>query len=130
MKHCHAGRADSRAAASGDVDIHGCFWHRHPGCRHATVPATNAEFWSKKFRRNVLRDQRNQAALQRLGWRVVVLWECAVRKHPDTVAWQLLRALCDPESGWEDALEAAETETLYESEDPSFCKISPASRSE
>ena len=40
------------------------------------------------------------------------------------------RTLCDPESGWEDALEAAETETLYESEGPSFCKIYPASRSE
>ncbi|MEC7417083.1 MAG: hypothetical protein VX420_02575 [SAR324 cluster bacterium] len=48
--------------------------------------------------------------MQRLGWRVVVLWECTIRKHPDTVAWQLLRLLCDPESGWEDLLEAVETE--------------------
>jgi len=100
------------------VFVHGCFWHRHSGCRHATVPATNPEFWSEKFHRNVLRDQRNQAELRRLGWRVVVIWECAVRKHPDTVAWQLLRILRDPEIGWEDVLETAEPEAFYESGTP------------
>ena len=58
------------------VFVHGCFWHRHPGCRYATTPATNRAFWARKLSQNVLRDARQLRALRQLGWRVFVLWEC------------------------------------------------------
>lgn len=62
------------------VQVHGCFWHRHPGCRYATDPATRPEFWSAKFAGNVARDARNHAALLASGWRVATVWECALSK--------------------------------------------------
>ena len=61
--------------------IHGCFWHRHPRCRYATTPATRAEFWQAKFRANIERDGRNRNDLLDEGWRVAIVWECALRKR-------------------------------------------------
>ena len=58
------------------IFVHGCFWHRHEGCRRSTLPATKTEFWTDKFFKNVERDRRVQASLRRLGWRVFVVWEC------------------------------------------------------
>lgn len=58
------------------VFVHGCFWHRHRGCRFAYTPKSNRTFWSEKFEKNVGRDSRNANELRRLGWRVVVVWEC------------------------------------------------------
>jgi len=63
------------------VFVHGCFWHRHVGCRRCTTPKTRVEFWTEKFRRNVERDQRSVAALQRSGWRVLTIWECQTRNE-------------------------------------------------
>lgn len=60
------------------VFVHGCFWHRHARCRFATTPASNKEFWQAKFEANRARDRRNIAALRKLGWRVIVVWECQV----------------------------------------------------
>lgn len=62
------------------IFVHGCFWHRHEGCKYATTPATRPEFWQAKFRENAERDQRNIDALLALGWRVAVVWECEIRK--------------------------------------------------
>jgi DNA mismatch endonuclease, patch repair protein len=56
--------------------VHGCFWHRHAGCRFAYTPKSRVEFWKAKFERNVARDQEVQQALADLGWRVCVVWEC------------------------------------------------------
>lgn len=64
------------------IEVRGCFWHRHPGCRFATTPATNREFWQTKFRENVRRDARNQEALKSAGWRLLVVWECEARDPP------------------------------------------------
>lgn len=61
------------------VLVHGCFWHRHEGCHWCTTPASNAEFWDDKFSRNIERDRRQAAELSALGWRVAVVWECALR---------------------------------------------------
>lgn len=58
------------------IFVHGCFWHRHKGCRFAYTPKSRIKFWSFKFDGNVARDRRNQRALRRLGWRVLVVWEC------------------------------------------------------
>ena len=62
------------------VFVHGCFWHRHEGCRYTTTPKTRQEFWLAKFESNVFRDRRNQARLEQLGWNVLVVWECELRK--------------------------------------------------
>lgn len=58
------------------VFVHGCYWHRHPGCRFAYTPKSRQGFWNAKFASNVARDQRNQFDLTDAGWRVVVIWEC------------------------------------------------------
>lgn len=58
------------------VFVHGCFWHRHEGCRFATTPASNAAFWQEKFAANARRDVRAKQQLEALGWRVLVIWSC------------------------------------------------------
>jgi DNA mismatch endonuclease (patch repair protein) len=63
------------------IFVHGCFWHRHQGCKLTTIPSNNADFWKSKFQANIDRDQRTQASLNALGWRVGVVWECAMRKR-------------------------------------------------
>jgi DNA mismatch endonuclease, patch repair protein len=75
------------------VFVHGCFWHRHPGCREAAVPKTRTAFWEKKFARNVTRDRRVQRALRKLGWRVIVVWECQVLRDPARVLARIRREL-------------------------------------
>lgn len=62
------------------IFVHGCFWHRHPGCKMTTTPKTRRAFWEEKFATNVLRDQRNIDDLEKLGWRVATIWECETRK--------------------------------------------------
>ncbi len=61
------------------IMVHGCFWHRHPGCKYASTPSTRENYWTKKFQGNVVRDRRNLTALSRLGWRTLVIWECETR---------------------------------------------------
>jgi DNA mismatch endonuclease, patch repair protein len=63
------------------VFVHGCFWHRHEGCRYATTPSTRPEFWQAKFEANVARDRAVHLALVASGWRVATVWECALRKR-------------------------------------------------
>jgi len=62
------------------VFVHGCFWHRHEGCRYATTPATRPEFWQAKFSANVARDITVRDSLLESGWRVATVWECALLK--------------------------------------------------
>ncbi len=62
------------------VEVRGCFWHRHPGCRQATTPSTNVEFWQEKFKRNVDRDRNTEKQLKDLGWNLIVVWECELKK--------------------------------------------------
>ncbi|WP_352470390.1 very short patch repair endonuclease [Mesorhizobium sp. M0085] len=61
------------------IFVHGCFWHRHVGCRFATAPRTRAQFWQDKFARNVARDAAKRCQLEAAGWRVVEIWECEVK---------------------------------------------------
>lgn len=65
------------------VFVHGCFWHRHPGCSRATTLKTRTDFWRAKFDANVVRDQAAIAALEEQGWRVLVVWECSTRSAID-----------------------------------------------
>jgi DNA mismatch endonuclease (patch repair protein) len=73
------------------VFVHGCFWHRHAGCRYAYQPKSNVEFWNAKFRENVERDSRVEEALSSSGWTVHVVWGCqagdsgVLRQLADTI---------------------------------------------
>lgn len=58
------------------IFVHGCFWHRHDGCRHTTTPRTRAEFWQEKFRRNKERDASVESKLEAMGWSVAIVWGC------------------------------------------------------
>jgi DNA mismatch endonuclease (patch repair protein) len=61
------------------VFVHGCYWHGCPTCERNLTPKTNAAYWSAKIAQNQERDARNQAALEAMGYRVLVLWECEVK---------------------------------------------------
>jgi len=58
------------------VFVHGCYWHRHPGCKYAYTPKSRTDFWKKKFRDNVRRDRRSRQELEVAGWTVLIVWEC------------------------------------------------------
>ncbi|WP_354443398.1 very short patch repair endonuclease [Ottowia thiooxydans] len=64
------------------IFVHGCFWHRHPGCRLAYTPKSNAPFWLEKLEGNVRRDSFALKALDALGWEVLIVWECEVSNLP------------------------------------------------
>lgn len=92
-RHDLPGRPDIVLAAFGAVVlVHGCFWHRHPGCRFATNPATRKTFWEQKFRANVTRDQQVSERLKQAGWRVITIWECETRDEMalDQLFWRIL----------------------------------------
>jgi DNA mismatch endonuclease, patch repair protein len=61
------------------IFVHGCFWHRHACGAGQSTPASRMEYWNAKFARNVLRDRSNLRKLRRLGWSVLVVWECQTR---------------------------------------------------
>ena len=61
------------------VFVHGCYWHRHPGCKRASTPSTRREYWQAKFDRNVARDAAAESALREAGWDVLVVWECETK---------------------------------------------------
>jgi len=61
------------------IFVHGCFWHRHPGCRLTTTPATNQEFWADKFAANVARDHAAVRKLLSDEWNVIIIWECGLK---------------------------------------------------
>ena len=58
------------------VFVHGCFWHRHKGCKYAYQPKSRVDFWQKKFKGNVKRDKKIHSELRKLDWKVIVIWEC------------------------------------------------------
>lgn len=80
------------------IFVHGCFWHRHPGCKKATTPKTRVPFWTEKFERNVLRDRQKETALREMGWQVLVVWECET-KDTTALAMILSSALRKDEAG-------------------------------
>lgn len=76
------------------VFVHGCFWHRHPGCPYATTPSTRALFWSAKFEANVARDARNASDILAAGWIPLIIWECETTSVEalDALFWRILAA--------------------------------------
>ena len=85
------------------IVVHGCFWHRHPGCKRASSPKTRGRYWQNKFEDNVVRDRRNETALRDLGWKVMVIWECETKDHEAVAARIesfLRRDESEPVEGW------------------------------
>jgi DNA mismatch endonuclease, patch repair protein len=63
------------------IFVHGCFWHRHENCIEASRPKTNSEFWEKKIIRNIERDKKHWNELKKIGWNVVIVWECQLKNN-------------------------------------------------
>jgi DNA mismatch endonuclease (patch repair protein) len=66
------------------IFVHGCFWHRHQGCKYCYTPKTRVDFWEKKFADNIRRDKEVQKMLSDAGWNIIVVWECEVN-FPDNL---------------------------------------------
>lgn len=62
------------------IFIHGCFWHRHPNCKVSHMPKSNSEYWTPKLKRNIEHDKQHKEVLESQGWRVIILWECEIKK--------------------------------------------------
>ena len=75
--------------------IHGCFWHRHAGCKKATTPKSRIRFWQNKFDRNMARDRKVASDLRALGWTVKIIWECEAKTREAILRW-----LCDRKLPW------------------------------
>lgn len=73
------------------VRVHGCYWHRHEGCRFTTSPATRESFWREKFSGTIERDRKNELALSQRGWRVLTVWECEIRQDARGAVAQLVQ---------------------------------------
>lgn len=94
------------------VFVHGCYWHRHSGCRYTTTPSTRTEFWQAKFDANVSRDDAVRAQLLETGWRVATIWECALRKSRHVAA--AVDLLSDWLDGGGAEIEIGETDLVSE----------------
>jgi DNA mismatch endonuclease (patch repair protein) len=67
------------------VFIHGCFWHGHDGCRYAKLPASRTAFWAEKMARNRERDQQVYEALERQGWKLMIVWQCELKRKDELI---------------------------------------------
>ena len=82
------------------IFVNGCFWHGHEGCKYFVWPKNNAEFWKAKILQNIERDKRDFERLENAGWKVIVVWECSLKK---TRRQQSLEYLMDGIRGDRDA---------------------------
>lgn len=89
------------------IFVHGCFWHRHQGCRYATTPKSNADFWIKKFRANVERDDRCETDLSALGWRIATIWECELKKDCQRKLDELIAWIQEPQQASKTGIDSA-----------------------
>lgn len=74
------------------IFVHGCYWHRHKACEYAYTPKSRVEFWQRKFDENIERDKRDVQALRKLGWCVLIVWECQIASK-QVLAGRLVRFL-------------------------------------
>lgn len=102
------------------IFVNGCFWHGHEGCRYFRLPKSNIEFWEQKIKNNVARDVRNENELKSLGWRVIRVWECDIKRVAGREEY--LQSLYDAitktqtegyDMSYENAPLAAEPENMY-----------------
>ena len=67
------------------IFVHGCFWHRHKGCKYAYAPKSKVEFWQKKFKDNVKRFKKVEKEVRALDWQVIVFWECEIKNSLEKI---------------------------------------------
>jgi len=67
------------------IFIHGCFWHLHQECKDGRLPKSNVEYWKNKLERNVERDHKTNYLLTLMGWKVIVIWECELKRAADKI---------------------------------------------
>jgi len=67
------------------IFVHGCFWHQHKGCKRATIPKSNIDYWIPKLKGNIERDAQHKADLEIHGWIVAVIWECETKKTDELI---------------------------------------------
>lgn len=77
------------------IFVHGCFWHRHEGCKDTTTPKTRTEFWKEKFKKNVENDKLHMELLKNDGWNVIVIWECEIEKDFDNTMNRVVRQILE-----------------------------------
>ena len=78
------------------IFVNGCFWHGHTGCKYFVWPKNNEEFWRSKIIGNIERDSKQHKELETLGWTVLVVWECELKKSVKNQTMErLVRKLCD-----------------------------------
>lgn len=73
------------------IFVNGCFWHIHEGCKYFVWPKDNSEFWKNKLLANKERDEKEKKGIEELGWKVIVVWECQLKKaeRERTLNWQV-----------------------------------------
>lgn len=72
------------------IFVNGCFWHGHDGCKYFALPKSNTEFWKNKIEANIARDKKTIAELEKLGWNVIVVWECELKNSSKEITLQKL----------------------------------------
>lgn len=72
------------------IFIHGCFWHGHVGCKYFVVPKTRTKWWLKKINRNKKKDLECYSALQKEGWKIIIIWECELKKDKKVETLELV----------------------------------------
>ena len=75
------------------IFIHGCFWHKHTGCKIARIPKSNTDFWVKKLNHNVENDIKHNQQLIDMGWKVITIWECEIETNLDNVIQRIISGL-------------------------------------
>lgn len=75
------------------IFVNGCFWHYHKNCPEGRIPHTNSIFWKDKLQKNVKRDKNNIKALRKLGWKVIIIWECEIEKKPEVTLKRIIKNL-------------------------------------
>ncbi|MDR1086378.1 MAG: very short patch repair endonuclease [Deltaproteobacteria bacterium] len=75
------------------IFVHGCFWHRHNGCINSVLPKTRVDFWKKKLDGNVVRDMKNVRVLSDAGWKIIIVWECELKKSPQKILYGIIGKL-------------------------------------
>lgn len=102
LRDCHLGYRRYSSNLPGKPDfvltkyhavifVNGCFWHGHEGCKRATIPKTNTEWWIAKIQRTKARDEKECELLRSLGWRVFVIWECELGKNAEFRLKELIK---------------------------------------
>lgn len=75
------------------IFVNGCFWHRHRGCKYAYMPKSRIDFWRRKFAQNVVNDKIHRDELDKMGWKIITIWECELKANMDEVMKNVDKAL-------------------------------------